>query len=80
MPVANAAALAEAIPGAKLRVLGNAGHLVFIERYADVNREVVTFLKPRRARGRHGAASREPAGSLRRAARRLVEEAKARLS
>ena len=80
VPVANAAALAEAIPGAKLRVLDNAGHLVFIERYADVNREVVTFLKPRRARGRHGAASHEPAGSLRRAARRLVEEAKARLS
>ena len=80
VPVANAAALAEAIPGAKLRVLGNAGHLVFIERYADVNREVVTFLKPRRARGRHGAASREPAGSLRRAARRLVEGAKARLT
>src|ERR671916_3033350 len=66
VPVANAAALAEAIPGAKLRVLDNAGHLVFIERYADVNREVVTFLKPRRARGRHGAASHEPAGSLRR--------------
>src|ERR671914_1764712 len=69
VPVANAAALAEAIPGSKLRVLDNAGHLVFIERYADVNREVVTFLKPRRARGRHGAA-REPAGPLRRAARR----------
>ena len=80
VPVANAAALAEAIPGAKLRVLDNAGHLVFIERYADVNREVVTFLKPRRARGRNGAASHEPAGSLRRAARRMVEEAKARLS
>jgi pimeloyl-ACP methyl ester carboxylesterase len=72
VPVANAAALAEAIPGAKLRVLDNAGHLVFIERYADVNREVVTFLKPRRSRGRHGTASREPAGPLRRAARRLV--------
>ena len=68
VPVATAAPLAEAIPGAKLRVLDNAGHLVFIERYADVNREVVTFLKPRRARGRHGAA------------RRLVEGAKARLT
>src|ERR687894_977131 len=32
VPVANAAALAEAIPGARLRVLENAGHLVFIER------------------------------------------------
>ena len=50
VPVANAAALAEAIPGAKLRVLDNAGHLVFIERFADVNREVVTFLKPRKRR------------------------------
>jgi hypothetical protein len=50
VPVANAVALAEAIPGAKLRVLDNAGHLVFIERAADVNREVVTFLKPRGGR------------------------------
>ena len=48
VPAANAAALAEAIPDAKLRVLEDAGHLVFIERFADVNREVVTFLKPRK--------------------------------
>ncbi len=49
VPQANAAALAEAIPGAKLRVLDAAGHLVFIERFGDVNREVVRFLKgPRR--------------------------------
>ncbi len=54
VPPANAAALAEAIPGAKLRVLGDAGHLVFIERAADVNREVVTFLKPRRPRKKQG--------------------------
>jgi 3-oxoadipate enol-lactonase len=47
VPVANAVALAGAIPGARLRVLDDAGHLVFIERFADVNREVVTFLKPR---------------------------------
>jgi pimeloyl-ACP methyl ester carboxylesterase len=47
VPVANAAALAGAIPGARLRVLDHAGHLVFIERFADVNREVVSFLKPR---------------------------------
>jgi 3-oxoadipate enol-lactonase len=52
VPVANAVALAEAIPDAKLRVLEDAGHLVFIERFADVNREVVTFLKPRKPRGR----------------------------
>jgi 3-oxoadipate enol-lactonase len=55
VPVANAVALAEAIPDAKLRVLDDAGHLVFIERFADVNREVVTFLKPRKPRGRRGA-------------------------
>jgi 3-oxoadipate enol-lactonase len=45
VPPANARALAEAIPDAKLRLLEDAGHLVFIERFADVNREVVRFLK-----------------------------------
>jgi len=48
VPLANAAALAEIIPNAKLRVLADAGHLVFIERFADVNREVVIFLKSRK--------------------------------
>ena len=57
VPVANAVALAQAIPGAKLRVLEDAGHLVFIEQAADVNREVVTFLKPRKPR-RSRAAQR----------------------
>jgi 3-oxoadipate enol-lactonase len=52
VPVANAAALAGAIPDARLRVLDHAGHLVFIERFADVNREVVSFLKPRGPRKR----------------------------
>ncbi len=47
VPLANAVALAEAIHGARLRVLEGAGHLVFIERAADVNREVVGFLKAR---------------------------------
>jgi pimeloyl-ACP methyl ester carboxylesterase len=51
VPVANAAAFAGAIPGSRLRVLDWAGHLVFIERFADVNRAVVTFLKPRETRG-----------------------------
>jgi 3-oxoadipate enol-lactonase len=55
VPVANAAALAGAIPGARLRVLDRAGHLVFIERFADVNREVVGFLKPRGSRRQAGA-------------------------
>jgi pimeloyl-ACP methyl ester carboxylesterase len=54
VPVANAVALAEAIPGAKLRVLEDAGHLVFIEQAADVNMEVVTFLKPRTSRRSRG--------------------------
>jgi 3-oxoadipate enol-lactonase len=62
--VANAAALAEAIPDAKLRVLDDAGHLVFIERFADVNREVVTFLKPRKPRKRR-ETQRTPAEALR---------------
>jgi 3-oxoadipate enol-lactonase len=47
VPLANAVALAEAIHGARLRVLEGAGHLVFIERAADVNREAVGFLKAR---------------------------------
>ena len=52
VPVANAVALAEAIPGAKLRVLEDAGHLVFIERAEEVNKEIILFLKPRRPRKR----------------------------
>ena len=50
VPVANARALAEEIPGARVRVIEEAGHLVFIERFGEVNREVITFLKPRRPR------------------------------
>jgi 3-oxoadipate enol-lactonase len=84
VPAANAVALAEAIPGSRLRILDDAGHLVFIERYADVNREVVTFLKPCESRERRGT-SREPAAGgvvepLRRVVRRLVEGARARAS
>ena len=51
VPVPNAAALAESIPGARLRVLDHAGHLVFIERFAEVNREVVSFLKQPKKQG-----------------------------
>ena len=47
VPVANAEALAEAIPGAKLCVFEDAGHLVFIERAEEVNKEIISFLKPR---------------------------------
>lgn len=75
VPPANARALAEAIPSAKLRVIEEAGHLVFIERFADVNREVVRFLKstgrrPARETGDRPARDelrepvREPAGWL----------------
>ncbi len=55
VPVANAAALSEAIPDAKLRVFHDAGHLIFIERFAEVNREVVTFLKLSQTRKRRAA-------------------------
>jgi len=50
VPVANAVALAEAIPDAKLRVLDHAEHPVFIERFAGISREVITLLKPRKLR------------------------------
>ena len=46
VPVANAAALAEAIPDARLRVLDDAGHLVFIEQAEEVNDEIISFLEP----------------------------------
>ncbi len=81
VPLANAVALAEAIPGAKLRVLDNAGHLVFIERFADFNREVVAFLKPRKRSG--ARATKGSAGRIRRASRavrRWVEKARTGIS
>jgi len=86
VPVANAVALAEGIPGAKLRVLDNAGHLVFVERYADVNREAVTFLKPRGSQERGTAQEAlaggvgEPLRKVSRVVRRLVEGARSRAS
>jgi 3-oxoadipate enol-lactonase len=82
VPAANAVALAEAIPGARLRVLDDAGHLVFIERYADVNREVVAYLKPRESRERRGTPreSARPLGRATRVVRRLIEGARARVS
>ena len=61
VPVANAAVLAEAIPNAKLRVLEGTGNSIFIERFTDVNREVVTFLKkPRKKRSHRPPAKRKP--------------------
>ena len=47
VPVANAIALAEAIPNTRLRVFEDAGHLVFIERAEEVNEEIVSFLETR---------------------------------
>ncbi|MFL6033322.1 MAG: alpha/beta fold hydrolase [Rubrobacteraceae bacterium] len=44
VPPSNARALAEAMPDARLRVIEGAGHLVFIERAEEVNREVLAFL------------------------------------
>jgi len=46
VPLPNAVALARAIPSAELRVLDDAGHLVFIEQAERVNEEVVSFLSP----------------------------------
>lgn len=72
IPVANAAALAGAIPNAKLRVLDAAGHLVFIERFADVNRDVVAFLKPRKPRRTKRVEEKDWFAEARRVFRRLV--------
>jgi 3-oxoadipate enol-lactonase len=84
VPVANAVALAGAIPRARLRVLEDAGHLVFIDRFADVNSEIVDFLTTRELRGREPLAREQQAGPaveksgarLRDAARKLGKWAK----
>jgi pimeloyl-ACP methyl ester carboxylesterase len=65
VPVANAAALADALPDATLRVLDDAGHLVFIEKAAQVNRYVSDFLKPRKPK----KPTRKPDGRKARLAR-----------
>jgi pimeloyl-ACP methyl ester carboxylesterase len=70
VPVANAVALAEAIPNARLRVLDGAGHLVFIEQAEKVNKEVVAFLKPRKPRKR-----RTPKPLAKQRTKRLIERA-----
>jgi pimeloyl-ACP methyl ester carboxylesterase len=44
VPVANARALARAVPRSRLRVLDGAGHLVFIEEAEEVNEGVASFL------------------------------------
>ncbi len=45
VPVSNAVSLAERLPDAELRVLENAGHLVFVERAEEINQEILDFLR-----------------------------------
>jgi pimeloyl-ACP methyl ester carboxylesterase len=73
VPVANAAALAEAIPDARLRIVDDAGHLVFIEQAEEVNDEIISFLSPTgegprcsRPGRRRRSSSREPGRPTRR--------------
>jgi 3-oxoadipate enol-lactonase len=70
VPVANAVALAEAIPNAKLRVLDGAGHLVFIEQAKEVNKETISFLKPHKPQRRK--TQRPP---VKRRTKRLIQRA-----
>lgn len=58
VPLANAKALAEALPEARLEVIEEAGHLVFIEKFAQVNQKIIAFLKPRRERKKRGQSDR----------------------
>ena len=60
VPVDNAVALAQAIPGARLRVFEDAGHLVFIERADEVNEEILSFLWAKR----HPSPTERTAGRL----------------
>lgn len=58
VPLANAEALAGALPEARLEVIEGAGHLVFIEKSAQVNQKIIAFLKPRRERKKRGTNDR----------------------
>ena len=44
VPASNAVSLAERLPDAELRVLENAGHLVFVEQAEEINQEILAFL------------------------------------
>jgi hypothetical protein len=69
VPVANARALARAVPRSRLRVLEGAGHLVFIEEAEKVNEEVTSFLlgvEEVRVAGQGTATGGKPEGLLRR--------------
>jgi pimeloyl-ACP methyl ester carboxylesterase len=65
VPVANAVALAETIPGAKLRILEDAAHLVFIEQAKEVNKQVISFLKPSKSRRSRKKPQERPAAQER---------------
>ena len=72
VPVANAPALTRAIPGARLRILDHAGHLVFIERSEEFNREVAAFLLGHEGPARpEGSGDRGDSATLSRLLRRL---------
>ena len=80
VPVANARALAWAVPRSRLRVLEGAGHLVFIEEAEAVNGEVASFLlgvEEARVAVPCSATGGKPGGLLRRLpghARRLASK------
>jgi pimeloyl-ACP methyl ester carboxylesterase len=46
-PPALAASLADGIPGARLHVIPNAGHMAQVERFAEVNRAILEFAQER---------------------------------
>lgn len=73
VPPSNAALLAEKLPDARLRVLPEAGHLVFIERSEEANREILAFLDAT------GEPSERPSHTLRERAKTWWREAKHRL-
>ena len=76
MPVANARALARAVPRSRLRVLEGAGHLVFIEEAEEVASFLLGAEEARVAR-QGPATGGKPEGLLRRLpghARRLASK------
>ncbi|CAA9416043.1 MAG: hypothetical protein AVDCRST_MAG55-1654 [uncultured Rubrobacteraceae bacterium] len=62
VPVANARALARAVPRSRLRVLDGAGHLVFIEEAEEVNEGVASFLLGVEEEGLARVARQGPVG------------------
>jgi pimeloyl-ACP methyl ester carboxylesterase len=46
MPLVLTQELAQKIPGAKLRVFPDTGHLLFLEKAQEVNQAILEFLSP----------------------------------